>query len=109
LGALLMNQTSRRRSLLEMLVCVLLVATFAGHPALGDKDGAKLATAAASSDGSSAEAAPSRDARAIPAAVSPRIRNTQASEDLIPPDDPATDRGVRGTGAAPGRCVSAAA
>jgi hypothetical protein len=72
-----------------MLVCVLLVATFAGHPALGDEAGAKIAAAATTSDGSSVQTASSRDARAIPAAVKPRIGGTQTSQNLIPPDDPA--------------------
>jgi hypothetical protein len=72
-----------------MLVCVLLVATFAGHPALNDRDGAKFATAAAAFDGSSAEAASSRDGRAIPAAVTPAISDTHTSQDPIPPHDPA--------------------
>ena len=85
-----MNQASRRRSRPEMLVCVLLVAVLAGHSALGDKDGAKIATAAAAADGGGTKAASSRNARAKPAAVIPqRIRATRTSQDPIPPSDPA--------------------
>lgn len=85
-----MNQTSRRRSHPGMLVCVLLVAVLAGHSALGDKDGAKIATAAAAAGGGGTKAASSRNARAKPAAVNPqRIRAGQTSQDSIPPSDPA--------------------
>jgi len=71
-------------------VCVLLVAVLARHSALGDKDGAKIATAAAAAGGGGPKAGSSRNARAKPAAVNPqRIRATQTSQDPIPPSDPA--------------------
>ncbi|MEA2181515.1 MAG: hypothetical protein QOF69_700, partial [Solirubrobacteraceae bacterium] len=85
--AWLMRKTSRRRSLLEMLVCALLVAAFAGQPAIGDKDAGKIGVATAATSGASSKAAPARHSRARSARVH-SVRAAQAAQSAQPPTPP---------------------
>ncbi|MEA2187780.1 MAG: phosphoserine phosphatase RsbU/P [Solirubrobacteraceae bacterium] len=82
-----MRKTSRRRSLLEMLVCALLVAAFAGQPAIGDKDAGKIGVATAATSGASSKAAPARHSRARSARVH-SVRAAQAAQSAQPPTPP---------------------